>query len=61
MFQSDEQCLNCNSTFLTINGIVEYFTSTSIVVEGRVGGVLYASGIVTVEYTCFSISGCQIC
>ena len=46
---------------MTITGIVGYFTSTTIVVEGKSEGILYARGIIPVAYTCAETSGCQIC
>lgn len=61
IFQSAEQCSLCNSTYLMITGIVGYFQSQQVVLQGYANSVLYAQGTVTVAYTCSAIPGCQIC
>ena len=61
IFSSNEQCLQCNSTYLLITGVVGYFQTKDIVISGYSNGTLYAQGVVRVYYSCSEITGCQMC
>lgn len=58
IFQSSS-CSPCNSSSLSLTGIVVYFQNSTIQIQGVLNGIVYASGNISVSYPC--PPGCHIC
>lgn len=58
---SGATCVSCNNTHIVITGIVQYFQTANVALNGTNNGVLYATVVAKVTYVCASIQGCRVC
>jgi hypothetical protein len=56
---NSSSCVNCSDKSILLSGIVLYFTTVTLQINGTLNNILYASGTINVSYPCSA--GCQIC
>jgi hypothetical protein len=58
---SSPTCVLCSNSQIYLSGIVQYFQTFTITLTGTYNGTVYATAVVTINYICQSIQGCNIC